>query len=85
MKPSPDALVAHLQGEAVLLHAGTKDYFRLNETGQVVWRVLEQGGDEDAVVAALLETYEVDAEDARAEVNRIIRELLDAGLLVTTS
>lgn len=83
LKPSSDALVAHLQGEAVLLHAGTKDYFRLNETGQVVWRMIEQGSDEDAIVAALLEAYDVDAEEARAEVQRIVRELIDAGLLVS--
>ena len=80
---SEDALVAHLDGEAVLLHAGSKDYYRLNETGQVIWRVLEQGGDEDAVVAALTAAFEVDADEARRESNRIIAELLAAGLLST--
>ena len=80
---SEDALVAHLDGEAVLLHAGSKDYYRLNETGQVIWRVLEQGGDEDIVVAALTGAFEVDAEEARTEARRIIAELFAAGLLVT--
>jgi len=82
MKPSPDVLVAHLAGEAVLLHAGTREYFRLNETGQVVWQMLEQGRDEDAIVAALIAAYEVTDVAARAEVQRIVRELRAAGLLV---
>ncbi len=34
--PSTDAMAAQLDGEAVLLHLGSKQYFRLNETAAEV-------------------------------------------------
>ena len=37
---SPEVLAAHLEGEAVLLHMDTKDYFRLNDTAAWVWRLV---------------------------------------------
>lgn len=79
---SKDALVAHLAGEAVVLHAGTKDYFKLNETGQVVWRMLEQNADIEAILDHLSDVYDVTAADARPEVVAIIGELVEAGLLI---
>ena len=34
----PDVLVAHLQGEAVILHMDTKRYYRLNDTAACIWK-----------------------------------------------
>jgi hypothetical protein len=84
MKPtvSKDALVAHLDREVVLLHAVTKDYFRLNETGQAIWRLIEEGRDVDGIIAGVLGAFEVEREVARAEVTRLLDELRDAGLLL---
>lgn len=79
---SPDALVAHLDNEVVLLHAGTKEYFRLNETGQAIWKLLEKGTDVDGMVASMIETYDVAPDIARSEVDRLLGELEAAGLLV---
>lgn len=83
LRASPDALVAHLEGEAVLLHAGTKEYFRLNETGQVVWRLIEAGADVDAIVARLLAEFSVDAATARTEAGQLLEQLVAAGLVET--
>jgi hypothetical protein len=84
MKPtvSPDALVAHLDNEVVLLHAGTKEYFRLNETGQAVWRLLEQGLDVDAIVERIVAEFDVAPDTAAAEIDRLLGELAQADLLV---
>ncbi len=76
-----DVLVAHLDGEAVLLHMDTKRYFRLNETGQHIWRLLERGLDRDAVVAALVAEYEVDAATAGAALDRLVDDLRRHALL----
>jgi len=83
LKPviAADALVAHLQDEVVILHAGTKDYFRLNATGQTVWRLIERGLELDEMVAAVVEEYEVSPEAARADVLRLLDELRAAGLV----
>lgn len=83
MKPivSPDALVAHLDNEVVLLHAGTKEYFRLNETGQAVWRLLEQGLDTDVIVTRIVADYDVAPDTARNEIDRLLADLGKADLL----
>jgi hypothetical protein len=78
---SRDALVAHLAGEAVLLHAGTKEYFKLNETGQVIWQELEKGSDIDDIVVRLSSEYDVASDDARTAVNEIVDQLHAAGLI----
>ena len=79
--PSRSVLAAHLDGESVLLEMKRKRYYRLNETGQVIWRALEAGRSYRAVVAELIDTFEVDETSAQAELARFVAELSDAGLL----
>jgi hypothetical protein len=77
----PDVLAAKLQGETVLLHLGTKDYHRLNETASVAWSTLEKSGDPAAATQALLDQFEIDFAHADAAVNGLIQDLLERGLL----
>jgi hypothetical protein len=79
--PRETVLAAHLDGEAVLLEMDRKRYFRLNETGQAIWRALEAGRTADEVVEALVETFDVDPDTARAELGRFIEELSAEGLV----
>jgi len=78
---SKDVVAAHLEGEAVLLHLGTKQYYRLNETGAAIWKSLEQGDDLATTVKRLVEEFEVDAATADAEVHRVLTELQERHLL----
>ena len=42
--PDLDVLSTELQnGEAVLLHLGTKTYYSLNDTGLRIWQLLSKG------------------------------------------
>jgi hypothetical protein len=77
-----EALVATLSDGAVLLNLQTKRYFSLNETGTRIWEMVQQTADEQAIVTALLSEYEVEEPMARAEVRRILDELIDAQLIV---
>jgi hypothetical protein len=79
--PTASVLAAHLDGESVLLHMDSKRYYRLNATGQAIWRALEAGHRGEALEAALLDEFEVDATTARAEIERFLRELAEAGLV----
>jgi hypothetical protein len=81
-KAIAEALVATLSDGAVLLNLQTKRYFSLNETGTRIWEMVQQTVDEDTIVAALLREYEVEEPMARAEVRRILDELIDAQLIV---
>jgi len=78
---SKDVLTAHLEGEAVLLHLKTKQYFRLNETGAAIWKGLEQNLAASAIVARLVQEFAIGSETARTELARTIEDLKSRELL----
>ena len=53
----------------------------LNEVGAFLWRQLESDTTPEAVVAAVLEEYEVDEAVAKADVDKFVKELQEAGLI----
>ena len=80
--PRRSVLSSHLGPESVLLDTDGKRYFRLNDTGQAIWRCIEAGMAREDIVAELTRKFDVDDAGARAEVERFIAELTAAGLLV---
>ena len=77
-----EALVATLSDGAVLLNLQTKRYFSLNETGTRIWEMVQQTAEEEAIIATLLNEYDVEEPMARSEVRRILDELIEAQLIV---
>lgn len=53
----------------------------LNESGAILWKALEQGGDRAAMVRALRSEYDVSPEQAEADVERFLAKLAAAGVL----
>lgn len=53
----------------------------LNGSGAMLWRILEQQGDREALVKALTDIYEVSQEQALADVDAFLQKLRDAGCL----
>jgi hypothetical protein len=80
-RTSPDALVAHLNGETVVLHGRTHEYYRLNETAQEIWRQLEQGVAIDGIVDHLTSVFDVEEADARAQTLHLCNDLIAAQLI----
>jgi hypothetical protein len=76
-----DVLTAHLHDEAVLLHLGSKRYFRLNATGAWIWQGLEKGYSTDELLVHLRERFDVEAAEAAAAVERHLARLSELGLL----
>lgn len=77
-----EVLTAHLEGEAVLLHMDTKNYFRLNATAALLWKGLERGLEREQLLDSLLAEFEVDRPTAAAELDRLLAELAARGLVV---
>ncbi len=77
-----EVLTAHLEGEAVLLHMDTKNYFRLNATAALLWKGLERGLEREQLIDDLLAEFEVDRPTAAAELDRLLGELAARGLVV---
>lgn len=55
----------------------------LNESGAILWRVLEQGCEKKALVDALLAEYEVDEATAAQSVEKFLETLQRAGCVET--
>jgi hypothetical protein len=74
-----DATIVVPSGKASLDFNGM---ITLNDTGAFLWKLLEQGADEETMVKAMLSEYEVDEETARAGIKRFTGKLEKEGLLV---
>lgn len=55
--------------------------FRLNNTGVTIVKALQEGCDEEAIVAKILKEFTVDAATAKKETFAFIQLLADNGLL----
>lgn len=53
----------------------------LNESGVMLWKLLEQGSDRASLVEALLAEYEVSAEEAAEDADEFVNKLATAGCL----
>ncbi len=53
----------------------------LNNSGVILWKLLEKGTDKDALVAALTQEYEVSEEQARQDVDSFIDRIIKAGCM----
>jgi hypothetical protein len=78
---SEDVLTAHLSDEAVLLHVGSKRYFRLNSTGAWIWKGIEQGMSRAELLEGLCARFEVERADAERSLDDQLTRLREADLL----
>jgi len=78
---SGDVVTRDLAGEAVLLDLASGTYFGLDEIGTRIWQLLGEHGSPERVVAALLAEYEVEEATLRADLDRLIGELHQKGLV----
>lgn len=79
---SEEVVVRDLGGEAILLDMATSTYFGLNAVGTRIWNLLVEHQRTDRIVPLLLEEFDV-AEDAlRLDVDRLVTQLLEKGLLI---
>jgi len=81
MKISARVLSQEVSGELVLLDLATEQYFGLNEVGTEIWRGLEQELGVDEILQRVVERFAVDEQAARMDLERLLSELLGAGLL----
>lgn len=80
--PSPDVLVQELEGEAVLLNLASERYFGLDDVGTRIWQHLADCGRLDRVCERMQEEFDVDVETLRADVLRLVEELIAAGIVI---
>ena len=73
---SGEVIGAELERSLVLLHTRTWTYLELNETGIEIWQQLEQPRSIDALVAGLINQFEVDQARCYAETKTFVEDLV---------
>ena len=82
MQINPDVVARRLEEEVVLVHLATNEIYRLNSTGARFWELLGEGLELDDVKRSLESEFEVQRETLDDEVERLVAELTDQGLLI---
>jgi hypothetical protein len=78
---SPEVLFQEVSGEIVLLDLASESYFGLDEIGARIWALLNEEKSVGQIVEVLLEEYEVDRARLEGDVNELLENLLEAGLI----
>lgn len=78
-----DVVCREIQGEAVLLNLATGIYFGLDPVGTRVWQLIGEQGSTEKIAEAMLAEYEVDDRRLRQDLDDLIRQLRDKGLVTT--
>ena len=86
MKVKKGFIVRQIAGQNVAVPVGatSKDFhgmIKLNETGLLIWKCLENDITEDAIALAILEKYDVSEELAKEDVHAFVEVLRNAGIL----
>jgi hypothetical protein len=78
----PDDVVFHdLAEEAVILNLKTGKYFGLNGVGTRLWHLLAEGCPREQLYTMMLSEYEVEEAELRRDVDELLRQLSDYGLV----
>lgn len=78
----PEVIATSLNtGESVLLHIGTKTYFRLSETGSRVWDLMSEGLTMSEIGNPLEAEFEVTTDKAKESVITLTQALADEKLV----
>lgn len=78
---SDQVLKQRLDDEIILLDLESGRYFGLQAVGVRAWELLTESGDTEAVFAALLAEYAVDAAVLRQDLDELWQGLIEAGLV----
>ena len=81
LKPNPDVAWRRVEREAVLVNLKTSRIYTLNPTGARLWELLGEGRDTADIESTLLGEFDVEAAELRREVDRLLGEMAEAGLV----
>ncbi len=77
-----NVLFQEVDGEAVLLSLDKGCYYGLDEVGTTIWKLIDQEDLEtDQVVERLVETYDVEPDQARRDLDKFLDDLRESGLI----
>lgn len=85
MKLKEGFVLRNVAGETIVVPTGSdldlNMMITLNDSGRFLWEKLEQGAEEEELVAALLGEYDVTPETVKAHVAAFVKKLSGHGFL----
>lgn len=80
---SDDVVWRELDDKIVIIDSATNQYFGLSGAGGVMWRLLAEHGSTEATLARLQDEFDADADQLRADLEALVKDLAKKGLLET--
>lgn len=84
LQPQPQVLSRSLGEEVVLLDLASGTYFGLNPVGARLWQLALQGEDLESALTLLESEFDVEPQALREDVERLLGELVAAGVAKVT-
>jgi hypothetical protein len=81
IKIAEDVVFRELSGELVILSLSSGEYFGLDAIGTKVWKLLLDGSSVEKVVDTLVLEFDIDRETLRSDVDALVKQLVDRGLI----
>jgi Coenzyme PQQ synthesis protein D (PqqD) len=78
---APDVMLRIIGDEAVILNLKSEVYLGLDPVGTRMWTVLQSSPSIEAAHAALLDEFEVEPERLRQDMDRLLDQMLEQGLI----
>ncbi|MCT0231176.1 PqqD family protein [Synechococcus sp. CS-1324] len=78
---SPSICAAELDGEICLFNPSTATYLNLNGSASAIWNLIASKTNEEKILAALLDAYDVDEAVCHSEVREFLNEALEKGMV----
>ena len=84
MKIKEGFILRKVGGQNIVVATGSASesfngMLKVNEIGAMLWRLIDEGADEEALVKAVTDKYEVDAAKAAEDVRRFTQRLVSEG------
>jgi hypothetical protein len=77
----PDVMIRTVGGESVILDLKTERYLGLNDVGTRMWSAITGAASIQSAYETLLAEYDVEPERLRTELDKLLDQLLEQGLI----
>jgi hypothetical protein len=74
-----------IDGEAILIHLPNGTYYSMDGVGALVWELIDANQTLREIVESITTRFDVSSELARADVERLVRELLSEKLVLLSN
>jgi len=79
---TPTVISETIDGEVVLIHFDTGNYYLIGGSGADVWSLVERGATKDQIVSAVAARYAAQPNEVESAITGFIGELIDEGLAI---